>query len=260
MSYEISHSSNQEMMNVQELHRGLACKHRNVGSKVDAIWRNFTRKQREEAMRESTGDGEVLMHRHDRGLDGLADLIPEYNLRDMTSTPEHFLENFKFRATTPLLTQLYEGANGEPGDREMMEKTGLRYPGASEGELTAFFEGDNYGRSVRPAPGFTGLRTPNADLFVIPREIGGSIVVRQQYLPQFINHIVEEILDLGSETRAKNAPEKIPQEALATAFTNLSVPTQASQKLLAGSAHAGNGVQGRTGGLSSTFCGPNLLC
>jgi hypothetical protein len=105
----------------------------------------------------------------------------------------------------------------------MMEKTGIRYPGASKGELTAFFDNEKYGMSVRPAPGFTGLRTPNADLFVIPHEIGGLILVRQQYLLQFLNHTVEEILDLGSETRTTKAPEKIPQEALATAFTNLSV-------------------------------------
>jgi len=64
-------------LDVQELYHDLARKHRNVGTKVEAIWRNFTPKQREKAMRESVGDGKVLRHSRDPRLNGLYNFIPE---------------------------------------------------------------------------------------------------------------------------------------------------------------------------------------
>lgn len=222
-----------EGQNVQELHRDLARKHRNVSSKVDAIWRSFTPKQREEAMRESTGDGVVLKHSQDRSLGVLCDYIPEYNLRDMTSKPQHFLDIFKFRALTPLYNQLYEGVNGGLGDRELMEKTGMRYSEASKEEKTIFLEGESYGQSFEPTGGqFPALPFERADLIIIPTALGQLIVFRQQFLYQFLNHIVEEILELGSETRNKKGPEKNVHEALASAVSNLSVqPTPLKSSL-----------------------------
>ncbi|KAK5712196.1 hypothetical protein LTR17_018062 [Elasticomyces elasticus] len=44
-------------MNIPELQRDLQRKYRNVGAKVESLWRNFTPKQREQAMRETVGDG-----------------------------------------------------------------------------------------------------------------------------------------------------------------------------------------------------------
>lgn len=110
-------------LDVQELYHDLGRKHRNVGSKVDAIWRKFTPMQRAKAMKESTGDGLVLKHSRDRRLGELYRYIPEYNLQDMTSKPEHFLNVFKFRASIPLYQQLYEGASEGLADRELIEKT-----------------------------------------------------------------------------------------------------------------------------------------
>lgn len=211
-------------LDVQELYHDLGRKHRNVGTKVEVIWRSFTPKQREEAMRESTGDGRVLMHSRDRRLDGLNQFIPEYNLQDMASAPEHFLNIFRFRASTPLSRQLYEGANEMPGDREMMEKTGMRYPSVSPEEHIVFLEGESYGTIVRRRPVESGPVPPESALyFIIPSALGELISVRQQYIFQFLNHIVEEILDLGSETRKTTAPEKHENEALTTAVANLNV-------------------------------------
>jgi hypothetical protein len=65
-------------------------------------------------MRGSVGDGKALRHDQDLSLGGLVDHIFEYNLRDMTSDPDHLLNILKFRAMTPLSAQLYEGANGMP--------------------------------------------------------------------------------------------------------------------------------------------------
>lgn len=173
-------------LDVQELQRDLARKRRNVGTKVDALWRGFTPKQREKAMRESTGDGVVLKHRRDRSLGDLHQYIPECNLREMTSQSEHFLDIFKHRATTPLHMQLYEAANGDVGDREMMEKTGMRYAGVSSQERTFFIEGEYYGRSFTPTAAagnvFPGLPSGNAANFILPRALGELILLRHMYL------------------------------------------------------------------------------
>ena len=45
----------------------------------------------------------------------------------MNSELDHFLNMLKHRASTQLYMQLYEGVNGDPGDREMTKKTGMRY-------------------------------------------------------------------------------------------------------------------------------------
>jgi hypothetical protein len=73
-------------LDVQELYHDLGCKHRNVGTKVEAIWRSFAPEQRTKAMKESNGDGKVLKHSRDRRLGPLCKYIPEYNLQDMTSS------------------------------------------------------------------------------------------------------------------------------------------------------------------------------
>lgn len=227
MSSQNNHISRMDgRLDVQELHGDLARKYRNVGSKVDAIWHNFTAKQREKAMRESIGNGQVLKHSRDRSLGVLCQYIPEYNLRDMTSRPEHFLNILKLRASTPLYNQLYEGANGMPGDRELIEETGMRHAQVPRDENTFFLEGKYYGQSFKSTvPG--GELFPNlpvdASSVMIPRPKGELVLLRQQFLFQFLNHIIEDILTLGSETRNKAAPDKKTNEALVTAVSNLNV-------------------------------------
>lgn len=224
MSWQTSDSVRLEgVLDVQELYRDLERKYRNIGSKVDTIWRNFTPKQREIAMRESTGDGIVLRHSRDPGLGGLARYIPEYNLRDMKSKPEHFLDIFKFRALTPLIHQLYQGVNGGPGDREMWEKSGTRHRLGNENERTIFMEGPLYGKTLEATAGghFPMLSSTQANSVLIPGTVGRPVLMRQQYLFQFLNHIIEEILDLDSETRQKQAPKRNVDKALATAASQL---------------------------------------
>jgi hypothetical protein len=210
----------------QELHRDLARKLRNVGSKVGTIWRKFTPKQRETAMRGAVGDGKVLQHSRDLGLGGVVDHIPEYNLRDMTSRPEHFLDIWEFRALTPLPDQLYKGARNMPGDRELIGMSAAFYSQDSRGERTFFKEGWLYGRSierdaalVEQYPDVLGDDHP----LIIPSAIGQRILQRQQNLLQYLNHIVEETLKLGSETRITKAPEKNANEAAINAVANLQI-------------------------------------
>lgn len=228
MSSESTHAAQMDGgPDVQELHGDLARKFRTVSTKVDSIWRRFTPDQRGQAMKESTGDGVVLKHSNDRTLGDLCDYIPEYNLRDMIAEPEHFLNIFKFRALTRLSNQLYEGANGNPGDRELMERTGLRFALASKEETTCFIEGEEYGNSfISRVPVdqlFPGTHQMSVNAIMIPRAIGELVLLRQQLLLQFLNHIIEEILDLGSETRNKKAPEKTINGALVSAASNLRI-------------------------------------
>lgn len=222
-------------LDVQELHRDLARKHRNVGSKVGTIWRDFTPKQREKAMRESVGDGEVLKYSRDRSLGVLCDYIPEYNLRDTASNPDHFLNIWKFRAEEDLATQLYEGPAGLSGDREMIEKTGNRHAQASDQARMVFLEGEHYGRSFEPGPNAAGEMFPNnppAQWLIIPSSIGELIFARQQMLFQFLNHIIEEILDLDAEIKAKKKVEKNVNSALVSAVSNLDIQTKPDKSSL----------------------------
>lgn len=194
-------------------------------------------------MKESTGDGEVLRHSRDIRLGDLHMYIPEYNLKDMTSTSEHFLNIFEFRALTPLLNQLYEGTNGIPGDREVMEETGMLYAHASREEKTVFLDGEFYGLHLLPGKNaggvFPDIPFGSAASLVMPRAIGQFILFRQEFLFQYLNHIVEEILDLGSETRKKIAPEKDVNQAFVTAISNLKIqPKSLTSSLPQVRAHA----------------------
>ncbi|KAK0790045.1 hypothetical protein LTR75_012178 [Friedmanniomyces endolithicus] len=62
-----------------------------------------------------------------------------------------------------------------------------------------------------------------APIFCVPRSKGELIITRQTYLLQFLNHLVEEILDLGSDSRTTQAHPKKESEAVTTAMSKLAV-------------------------------------
>ncbi|KAK1092095.1 hypothetical protein LTR48_005007 [Friedmanniomyces endolithicus] len=231
MSTEVSEGFRVDgTVSIPDLHRDLARKYRNVGSKVEDIWRAFNPRQREKALRESTGDGKVLNHSRDPGLAGLRCFIPEYNIRDMTTTPEHFLDIFRYRSTAPLVKQFCVGVNDGPGDRETIEKFitayDLRHPKHKvfAKEVTTFLEGDRYGQSYQTESAAAAREMiAVAPTVCVPRSKGELIITRQTYLLQFLNHLVEEVLDLGSDSRAKDAPPKKKSEAVTTAMSKLDV-------------------------------------
>lgn len=70
-------------MNIPELQRDLQRKYRNVGGKVEVIWRYFTPKQREKGMRETVGDEKVLESSRDPGRGRLKGARADWNLEDM---------------------------------------------------------------------------------------------------------------------------------------------------------------------------------
>lgn len=218
----------EEDVDIQELHKDLGRKYRNIGSKVDKIWRAFTPKQRETCLRESTGDGQVLRHSRDPGVRGTREFIPEYNLKDMTSSADHFMTIFKFRATEVLQNQLFQGVNGMPGDREVVQRVTMPDAHLYSDQKMLFLPGQHYGKCFE-STGVEGRRVlsdigPRLGVWVLPRAEGEMVIMRQQNLFILLNHLVEEILDLDSETRIKKAPlEKKANKALEKAVSDLSI-------------------------------------
>ena len=145
---------------VKGLHRDLARKFRLHGSRVEKIWRSLTQEQRKKAMRDGARDGIVLKDPLDTSMGNVCEIIPEWNLRDITSpTSDFLLEILKHRANTPLQDQYCSGINGGFRDHvrivDTMRKTGLRLADASRYEdcFTVFFNEDKYDKSIECAPG-----------------------------------------------------------------------------------------------------------
>lgn len=196
-------------INIPELQSDLRRKYRNVGAKVEEIWRNFTPKQREKAMREAVGDGKVLKHSRDPGLAGLRRVLPDWNLQDITSTPDFFLDRLKHRVKTSLQTQHFEGANGGPGDQEIIRPAAqsIHINDVDENTFGVFIkEDEEYGQFVRTT-GAEGRRTFMESKIVefrlaIPGNEAYLVINRQTSTFTFYNSLIEEILDLGSDSRA----------------------------------------------------------
>lgn len=196
--------------NIPELQRDLQRKYRNVGGKIETIWRTFHPKQREKAMRETVGDGKVLRNSRDPGLGGLKQFLPDWNLEDITSTPDFFLDRLKFRVEKDLHFQHFEGVNGEQGDREIVRDAAQIIDAGRDGEYASFVKLDkDYGRWLKPN-GAEGRRAVEDfaarwGLFV-PDNEATLLIARQQTTFIYYNHLIEEILELDSDSKAQKAP------------------------------------------------------
>lgn len=221
---------------VQESHRDLVRKYLRLSSEIHTFWHKFTPEQREEVIRHSIPYDSILEHRHDHSKGVVCKYFPEWNLKDLTSKPEHFLNILKSRGLTMLSHQLYEGANGEPGDRKVVEQSGMRYRGASEKEMTCFQEGEFFGRSFESTTAarthLSALSFECSSLVIIPRNAGALILTRQQTIFVWLNSMIREIFHLGSETRHKKAPKKKVNDALTTAISNLRLPPKSIKSSL----------------------------
>jgi len=214
-------------MNILELQRDLQRKYKNVGSKVEAIWRQFTPKQRETAMRETVGDGKVLRNSRDPGLGRLNEIIPEWNLEDITSSAEFFLERLKFRVEADLQLQHFEGVNGGPGDQEVIQAAARRLNPQRKELWGVFVRLDQtYGQWVKPN-GADGLRRTEDFAarwkLILPSHEALPLIERQKNTFLYYNHLIEEILDMGSQSRAKKAVSKKPSKDAASALANLTI-------------------------------------
>lgn len=223
---------------VKELQRDLARKYHLHGPRIEQIWRSFGKEQREKALKAGAANGEVLKTRTDQSMGDIYKFIPELNLRDVAQPDSDFLlDHLRHRACRSVFEQYKEGPNGGLGDErfiaESMRNTGLRHVRTQSLRycFTLFFDENQYGESYCVSdPGkyrevMNGLSAAVRAGLCVPQATGELIMERQLYLLQALNILVEDILDIGSTTRAKdtNKKKKKPEEVANAALSALSI-------------------------------------
>ncbi|KAL4865170.1 hypothetical protein BDV12DRAFT_155522 [Aspergillus spectabilis] len=208
---------------LKQLQRDLSRKYELHGERISDIWHSWSPLQRARALKAGAADGVMLQTRTDRSLGNVRLIIPDWNLRDLTeSDPETFMSKLRHRATTPLNEQYARGPNGGPGDADIIFNSmqrGLEHVQRFRNEFTRFWGEDDYGESSEAKDAATyrqvmaGLATAVNARLVVPRATGELIMQRQGILLQSLNILVEDILDLGSTSRAPTAPKKKPKSA-----------------------------------------------
>jgi hypothetical protein len=219
---------------LKALHSDLARKFRLHGTRIEQMWRSFSPKQREKVMRDGSRDGVVLKNHQDTSLGNVYKFVPEWNIRDITSSPDYFVRILKHRATTQLQEQYIDGVSGGPGDHahivEMMQKKNLQLINASQFKdcYTLFYDEEKYGRSVTIKPGHSkdvlaALRPAVDAQLIVPQATGELILMRQISLLQTLNIAVEDILDAASTTRTQTKRPKKPADVATAALAQLSL-------------------------------------
>ncbi|KLO99557.1 uncharacterized protein Y057_5004 [Fusarium fujikuroi] len=202
---------------IRELHGDLQRKWKAHGPKVETAWRSFNKAQRAKCMRAGSADGLVLKHSSDVSLGNVYKFIPEWNLEDITAPNSDFLlDILKHRSTKTLFEQYAEGVSGTLGDRHLIEKMvrekNLRHVDPFKHSYTYFYD-EKYGQSFTVQPKhleevMKGLRIAVDHGVLIPRSIGELVLQRQITILQLLNVMIEDILDQGSQTRARGVKKK----------------------------------------------------
>jgi hypothetical protein len=220
---------------IKELHRDLASKYRQHGSRIEEMWGSLSQEERKKIMKGGSRDGAVLEHAEDTSLENVYKFIPEWNIRDITSPSSNvFLDMLKHRATSPLQVQYTTGFNGRPGDHahivDMMKRKNLKLNNASQYKncYTLFLTEDGYGESVKILAEkreevLANMKPAIQAQLIVPQATGELILMRQMNLLQLLNIIIQDILDTASTTRTQaKRPKKSTDEATA-ALAKLSV-------------------------------------
>ncbi|KAI8942788.1 hypothetical protein NX059_000831 [Plenodomus lindquistii] len=200
---------------VRNLHQDLVHKFQRHDSRIEEMWRSLGQKERESILRDASVDRSVLADPHDTSLGHVCRLIPEWNLRDLTPpSSDILLDILKYRATTPLTEQYISGVDGAVGDYEhivnSMRRHDFRFADASNYKdcYTLFLEEEQYGKSYKITPGnkdevLTNMKPAIEAGLVVPQAIGELVLMRQNYLLQLLNIVIEDIFDAASTTRSK---------------------------------------------------------
>ncbi|KAF5608304.1 hypothetical protein FPANT_520 [Fusarium pseudoanthophilum] len=207
---------------IRELHDDLQRKWKAHGPKVETAWRSFNKAQRAKCMKAGSADGVVLKHSSDVSLGNVYKFIPEWNLADITAPNSDFLlDILKHRATKTLFEQYAEGVSGTLGDRHLIEKMvrekNLRHIDPFKHSYTYFYD-EKYGESFTVQPKhleevMKGLRIAVDHGVLIPRSLGELVLQRQITILQLLNVMIEDILDQGSQTRARIGAKKQSKNA-----------------------------------------------
>ncbi|KAI1345760.1 hypothetical protein F5Y01DRAFT_46007 [Xylaria sp. FL0043] len=223
---------------IEDLWRDLARKYRTHGPRLKELWRGMEPAQRARAMKAGTPDGVVLKHSLDASMGNVCKFMPEWNLRDITAAGSDLLLcMLEHRATKSLGEQYISGFGNHPGDYElivnMMQTRNLRHVDSFPDCYTFFMDGDTYGRSFKilkdKEATLAGFKVAMDAGLCIPQSVGELVLLRQTYLLQSLNLIVEDILDEGSTTRTKKKLPKKSADGATSALSKLSIKPSSSK-------------------------------
>ncbi|KAK5757473.1 hypothetical protein LTS12_012431 [Elasticomyces elasticus] len=174
--------------------------------------------------------------------------IPELQ-RDLQRKYRNVGSKVQFRVETDLHHQQFNGVNGGPGDREVIrtavERRQRRMADGKDHWAVFLDLGKDYGRWMKPnvAEGMTAAEGMAAryPLGMMPAYEAMPFLNRQTTTYIFYNHLIEEILELGSDSRAKSArPGKKSTRETADAMAKLTIapePLKASISEVIAQAH-----------------------
>jgi hypothetical protein len=204
---------------VKQYHCKLAEEFHRDGPKVEKMWRSFSQSQREKILTVGACEGRILKDPHDKSLGSIRTFIPEWNLRDITSTSSNFLlDMIKHRATTSLVEQYTRGVNGGPGDHEhiigMMAKKNLQNKHSSKHKNSYFlFTEDKYGQPIELTPDqyamvLVSTRPDFRTQQLVPHATGEMILLRQKCLLEALSTVMHDVLCTVPTTPAQTKRRK----------------------------------------------------
>ncbi|EFQ29397.1 hypothetical protein CGRA01v4_05158 [Colletotrichum graminicola] len=217
---------------IKDLHADLARKYKRHGSTLERLWRSFDQKQRAKCVKAGMMDGVLLKHPRDVSLGNVYKMLPDWNLRDLTEKPEHLLSMLEHRAKSTLVEQYWTGPNGGQGDYAIIDESvrtrNLRHVEAFKDCWTFFLDDDqNYGRSFKILSDHKEVRRDFAAAMqaklCIPQATGEFVLIRQVNILQYLNILVEDILEEGSKERRQKQLPKNPDESASAALSKLSI-------------------------------------
>ncbi|GAW19630.1 hypothetical protein ANO14919_091180 [Xylariales sp. No.14919] len=217
---------------LEDLRRDLARKYRIHGPRLQQLWHGMEPAQRARAMKAGTPDGVVLKHPRDVSMGNVYKFMPEWNLRDVTAAGSDFLlRMLEHRATTSLGEQCFSGFANIPGDYdhiiEMMRTRNLRHVDSFQDCYTFFMSGDDYGKSFKilkqKEETLAELKPAIDARLCVPQSVGELVLLRQLYLLQCLNIMVDDILDEASTTRSQRELPKKSPDTVTTALARLSI-------------------------------------
>jgi hypothetical protein len=197
--------------------------------RVEELWRFLTPSQREAVFQAGVKHGKVLKDPNDQSMFRSFALFPEMNTRDISGSPDYFLNRFEFRAATSLTHQYRIGLEGAKGDHQVIMESMVVNEVHSKrdfgNELMFFMDEDKYG-DIYKAKGEEDYKQVLNDLVtavkagvVVPGGVGELILERQSYLIQHLCVLADDILKLGAIIDNSVKEYITPEESARTAFS-----------------------------------------
>ncbi|KAK1687718.1 hypothetical protein BDP55DRAFT_548952 [Colletotrichum godetiae] len=226
---------------VTDLHDDLVRKYKRHGATIQEIWKGFNASQRAKCVKVGVMDGVLLKHSRDTTQGNIYQIVPDWNLRDLTEGPEHLLNMLEHRAKKTLMEQYCDGPNGGAGDHgiidESMRTRNLRSAEPYKDCYTLFADGEMYGKSwhivKEHKEALRGFEPAIRAGRCIPQAKGELVLHRQISLLQTLNILMDDILEQGSKARSTTQPPKKSAETATAAFSKLSVKESAAKLSLA---------------------------